>query len=66
MLHNTVSNYEICEGATKDKCCCMVFKIKMYQILSKCTRYGQPNTKTCQQIVNMGNANNVIFRETNL
>ena len=43
------------EGPAKGKSCCMVFKAKMYQILSKCTKDGQTNTKYCQTVVNIEN-----------
>ena len=49
------------ERRTKGKYCCMAFEVKMCQILSKCTKYCQRNTKACQTIVNMGKMANMSF-----
>ena len=38
------------EGPTKAKSCCIVFEVKMYQMLSKRTKYGQTNTPKCLNI----------------
>ena len=52
------------EGATKGKICCMVFKVEMYNMFSKCTKDCQTNTTCGQQVLNILNkCKHLIFRK---